>query len=43
MHKYTRKALISANLIGTALIGVSFAAQAHAETTLNALFMAQAA
>ncbi len=40
MLKFTHKALIGVNLIGTALIGVSFAAQAHAETTLNALFMA---
>ena len=30
-------------LLGTALIGASLATHAHAETTLNALFMAQAA
>ncbi|PZM11489.1 extracellular solute-binding protein [Rhizobium tubonense] len=43
MLKSTRIALLSANLIGAGFLGMSFAAQAHAETTLNALFMAQAA
>ena len=38
MLKSTRRALL-----GAALIGASFVTHAHAETTLNALFMAQAA
>ena len=34
---------LNKTLLGAALIGVSFASHAFAETTLNALFMAQAA